>query len=121
MLDVVDLLVGQGRPDLEHDVGFGKQVITRCERRTSLLVVFIQELCMHPGIVFDEHLSKALLAKEGDILWREGDATFVWENFSRDSNSQGREGDTLETGIAKSRFRESGGVEWMSRDVPDST
>jgi hypothetical protein len=43
---------------------------------------------MHPGIVFDEHLSKALLAKEGDILWCESDATFVWENFSRDSNSQ---------------------------------
>jgi hypothetical protein len=108
VLDVVDLLVAQGRSDLEHDVGFGKQVITRYERRTSLLVVFIPKLCMHPGIVFDEHLSKAFLAKEGDILRCEGDATFVWEYFSRDANSQGRERDSLKTGVAKTRFRENG-------------
>jgi hypothetical protein len=65
---------------------------------------------MRPGIVFDEHLGEAFLAKEGDILWCEGDATFLWENFSWNSDSQGREWDALETGFARSRFRESGGL-----------
>ena len=110
MFDVVDLLPARGRPDLEHDVGFGKQVITRRERRTGLLVVFVQELCMRSGIAFDKYLSKAFLAKEGNILWRKGDAAFVWENLSRNSNPQGRVGDALKTGVSRSRFRESGGL-----------
>ena len=109
VLDVVDFLVAQGRPDLEHDVGFGKEVITRCERRTGLLVVFIQKLRMRPSIVFDEHLSKAFLAKERDVLWREGDATFVWEDFSWNSDPQGRVGNALKMEISRSRFRVSGG------------
>ena len=102
MLDVVHLLVAQRSPDLEHDVGFGKQLITRRERRTSLLVVFIQKLRVLPCIAFDEHLSEAFLAKEGDVLWCEGDAVFVWEDFSRNSHPQGRVGGALETGFARS-------------------
>lgn len=89
VLDAPDLFVEQGRPDLEHDVGFGKQVFTRCECRTGLLVIFIQKLGVRPGIVFDEHLRETFLAQEGDVLWCEGDAAFVWVDFSRNSHPQG--------------------------------
>jgi hypothetical protein len=43
-------------------------------------------------------------------LWCEGDAAFVWENFSRNSHPQGRVGGALETGFARCRFNESEGL-----------
>jgi hypothetical protein len=42
-------------------------------------------------------------------LWREGDATFVCKNFSRNSDPQGRVGGALKMEISRSRFRVSGG------------
>ena len=117
MFNVVDLLVAQGRPDLEHDVGLGEQLITRRERCAGFLVVFIQKLCIRPGIAFDQNLSEAFFAKESDVLRCKGDATFIWENFSGHSYPQGRVRCALESGFA---FRGEQVDKLMSKNIPDS-
>lgn len=95
MLDALDLLRERGSADLEHDVRFGEQVFARRERGAGLLVIFVQKLGVRPGVVFDEHLRETFLAEEGDVLWRERDAAFVREDFSRNSHPQGRVWDAL--------------------------
>jgi hypothetical protein len=70
-------------------------MFTRCQRRASLLIFFVQKLGMRPGIVFDENLGETFLAEERNVLWRERDTAFVRVDFSRNSHPQGRVGNTL--------------------------
>ena len=94
MSDVLDLLVLQGRSDLEHDVRVGQQSFARCKCRARFLVILVQKLCVRPGVVFNEHLCETFLAEESNVLWSERDAAFIRIQFSWDTHSQRRVGNT---------------------------